>query len=623
MIDVLLVRELARSGRSRWVHYSRWGYAAWLVLVLYLQHAKYYADYLVRSPAGTFPAAATTDFAHRLVDFLVFQQTMVVLLAGPTFAAGAVTDEKVRGTLELLFLAHLTPGSIILGKLLARVAQGFLWSLAAWPVIAFAGFPGGVTPVFFGALAWITLLMLMGTCAVSLLASVWSRNTRDAVVVVYTVIAVMIGIVVLAQSAGPRWRPLAAFDPNFVLDTARDAPDYAELGQRLGLATMMWGGVTIASTAIAAWRLRPAYIKQMVKRRSRFLQAISMRPPMSNRPLQWKEQYSTRVPRWLGMVITGSLAVAATIAELVTLPSLSMVEQTMLNSHWLLVFLVSLAAGIRASGAVITERDRQTWDCLVCTPYDFRRIVGDKISGICLSVWPYYFAALIPSLAVVSLAGIDQVLAAMPTPNAVKAQGLWSLMGTYGPMVGWVVLGPGLILVSLIGLVFLFHLGIKLAWYPYCAAVVAMIAAANAGWLFVFVPLGVAIAGVAMHFIAGVGLWISAKATNAWISLLATVIVGYLAAVVVLGFSCPFGCLTGCIGSMLTSSMNDLLGTGNFGLDNALVWVFFACGGLLGLWWTGQLFAQWSVQYLEKTDRVPGNYIREIELDQPYAEKED
>src|SRR5207244_3869105 len=166
MIGVLFVRELSRAGRGRLTHYARCVYAGWLILVLYFFHAAYYTDYLFLSPAGKFPAGATADFAHRLVDFLVFQQTMVVLLAGPSFAAGAVTDEKVRGTLEPLFLAHLTPAGIILGKLLARVAQGSLWSLAAWPVIAFAGFPGGVTPIFFICLAVITVLMLTGASAV-------------------------------------------------------------------------------------------------------------------------------------------------------------------------------------------------------------------------------------------------------------------------------------------------------------------------------------------------------------------------------------------------------------------------------------------------------------------------
>jgi ABC-type transport system involved in multi-copper enzyme maturation permease subunit len=623
MIGVIFVRELSRAGRGRLTHYARWIYVGWLTLVLYFYHAAYYADYLFLSPVGTFPAGATADFAHRLVDFLVFQQTMVVLLTGPSFAAGAITDEKVRGTLEPLFLAHLTPMGIILGKMLARVAQGALWSLAAWPVIAFVGYPGGVTPMFFVCLAVITVFMLTGASAVSMLVSVWSRTTRDAVVIIYVLMALVMVLVLLARSASPKWEAIASLDPNYVLDAARDAPDYGVLGRRLRMTTLMWGSMTVISTAIAAWRLRPAYIKQQSRRRYRWVTAISFRPPMGDRPIVWKEQFSTRMPRWLGLVITGAISVVAMILLLVNAPATMVVSVLVARCYLGFVFLVALAAGVRASGAIVSERERRTWDCLASTPYDFQRIVADKVTGICMGIWPYYFAVVIPAAAVYSIANFDQIISAMPPATQLRSKGVFDLIAGYAPRIAWLLMGPGLTLGGFIGLAVLLHRGFRLPWYPVCAGVIALAAAANCGWIAIIVPLGVVIAAAMMTFMAGVGIWISAHAHNTWLSMLGTVLVGPFAFVVVGGASCPLGCLTLVLGFALASGTKEFLGPDGFYIFDSLWPLLLVMGMLLGLWWAGVLFAQWAAKHLEETDRVPGNDVRNIELDQPYAKAED
>ena len=45
MIGALFIRELSRAGRGRTIHYARWAYAGWLVVVLYFHHAAYWSDY--------------------------------------------------------------------------------------------------------------------------------------------------------------------------------------------------------------------------------------------------------------------------------------------------------------------------------------------------------------------------------------------------------------------------------------------------------------------------------------------------------------------------------------------------------------------------------------------------
>src|SRR5262249_39624060 len=123
--------------------------------------------------------------AAALFHALLFQQFVLLLLAGPACTAGALTDEKVRGTLPHLVTTGLTSGEVVLGKLLGRTASVGALALAALPFLCFLGVFAGAGPdllvLFLAALAG----PLLAAGAAGLLASVWCRTTRDAVLVVY------------------------------------------------------------------------------------------------------------------------------------------------------------------------------------------------------------------------------------------------------------------------------------------------------------------------------------------------------------------------------------------------------------------------------------------------------
>jgi hypothetical protein len=72
-----------------------------------------------------------------------------------------------------------------------------------------------------------------------------------------------------------------------------------------------------------------------------------------------------------------------------------------------LVVLVvaALVVGVRASGSVTGERERQTWEGLLLTPLESRQLIRGKVWGIIDSARPYLFAYTIPALAASLLAG--------------------------------------------------------------------------------------------------------------------------------------------------------------------------------------------------------------------------
>src|SRR5262249_22159586 len=71
----------------------------------------------------------------------------LVGLAAPAATAGAICQDKARGSLALLFATDLSDAEIVLGKLAARLVQVLGMILGVAPVLAVATLFGGVAPV--------------------------------------------------------------------------------------------------------------------------------------------------------------------------------------------------------------------------------------------------------------------------------------------------------------------------------------------------------------------------------------------------------------------------------------------------------------------------------------------
>src|SRR5437870_1753126 len=122
MLGPVFNAEMLRAGRRGRAHVLRWVYAGWLCLQLFYL-SEQARNPLHCGPAPPAPAAVAPGFARHFLDLVLGQQFLLILLVTPAFVAGAITDEKTRGTLQSLLTAHVTPADIVLGKLAARCAQ--------------------------------------------------------------------------------------------------------------------------------------------------------------------------------------------------------------------------------------------------------------------------------------------------------------------------------------------------------------------------------------------------------------------------------------------------------------------------------------------------------------------
>ena len=115
----------------------------------------------------------------------------LVMLGVPAIAAGSISGERERQTLDLLLVTKMRPISIILGKWMASLLYLLLLIFATLPVFAIAFYFGNVS---IGNLALLLVFVLCTACmvgAVSVFFSCIFKRTIVSIVLMYLVIGLL------------------------------------------------------------------------------------------------------------------------------------------------------------------------------------------------------------------------------------------------------------------------------------------------------------------------------------------------------------------------------------------------------------------------------------------------
>src|SRR5205823_5409334 len=105
MVGAVLHQEMLLGGRRFSVHVMRWIYGGWLVLQVFWFWVAFQSELFNRAGPGGFPernnaASAPEVVGARFSESFVQQQIILLLLLTPALCAGAITDEKRKGTLQ-------------------------------------------------------------------------------------------------------------------------------------------------------------------------------------------------------------------------------------------------------------------------------------------------------------------------------------------------------------------------------------------------------------------------------------------------------------------------------------------------------------------------------------------
>jgi ABC-type transport system involved in multi-copper enzyme maturation permease subunit len=437
LLGPVLPYDLARAARRRRTFLLRTGYAlllfAGLVTILVLWA-------LDRRGGGVRTRDMPLFAASFFSAFMGAQLALVVLLT-PLYVGSAIAGEKDRRTLDFLLATDLTNAEIVLGKLVARVLDLALLLLAGLPILAFLQFLGGIDPQLLLAGFAATGLTLLSLAAVSVLASVLARRSRDAVVLTYVLLIGYLGLSGGAWAA-VRFVPWLAFLPSvgtwtspvtptevvgwlnagniatLVLDLGMQVSAGVSLNATLPAAlrdyAVFHGLVTVVCAGWAVVRLRAAARRQAEGEGARApaprkaagapapAPAVATRRPVGDRAMLWKEVFAEpglRLPRFarvlLWLVALGSFApalfwIAQYIDRFPFPPPRSGLGRHM--SEWALAVgtslecLLLLAVAARAAGSVSGERDRGTLDSLLASPLSDNEILFAKWAGSILGL---------------------------------------------------------------------------------------------------------------------------------------------------------------------------------------------------------------------------------------------
>lgn len=115
------------------------------------------------------------------------------MLVGPVFAAGSVTSERERETLDLLLVTTLSPWQILWGKLLSGLrVSSVLTSLLLWPLLLSCVITSAFWSDWRIMLAYLAIIALvcLTTSLVALTCSVLFRKTSVSMITAYMIIVV-------------------------------------------------------------------------------------------------------------------------------------------------------------------------------------------------------------------------------------------------------------------------------------------------------------------------------------------------------------------------------------------------------------------------------------------------
>lgn len=398
----------------RWRFFAvRLAYVLILFIAVLLEYYSYYSQAQYAGYGGV-SRSGQANFANEFFTTFAVLQMLVVLLVTPALVATTIAQERERRTLDYLLTCPLSASEIVLGKLGARLLDMFATLIAGWPILALLHFLGGIEFSAIVRTSGLALLVLLFTGGVSLLISVWSPRSRDAILRVYLLELLLLCVPPFYSSFLLGWHVpivgeicdvLAALNPlfgQFEIIISRAPWDGA--WQELIWFVSAYLGGAIVCTALAAASLRRAYrTTVLVGTRPPRWRLPRLKLPLGDAPMFWKECFSNSATArlgWLGRIVVALLLLAfggGSLAMLIFALSVPYGKEVLASYCWtmgtLLASLALLYIGGRAAVSIASERDRDTWISLLTTDLNEREILAAKALGSAYSArWLVFLA---------------------------------------------------------------------------------------------------------------------------------------------------------------------------------------------------------------------------------------
>jgi ABC-type transport system involved in multi-copper enzyme maturation permease subunit len=358
---------------------------------------------------------AQAEIGRAYFQTLVFIELVMVMLAAPAAAAGAICLDKARGTLLHVLVTDLSDAEVVLGKLAARLVPVLGLVTCSGPVLSLGLLLGGIDPVALtGSFLVIVSVTVLG-CTPALTISVWGKKTHEVLLATYVVWAIWVVVIpalflVNGITTLPGW--LLKTNPVGLTVAAHNPSTPSSLGvgdQLLFLAAALL--ISAALLALAVARLRPAIIHQW----GRTEQSSSGRvrrgygrwrrfgPTLDGNPVLWREWHRHRPSRWAriiwGLYIALAVGFSAVAVYMASQGGRQIDPASVISGFVASIGLLLLS--VSAATSLAEERAMGSLDVLLATPLPTSSIVWGKWWGTYRTV---PLLAILPLMVAVVLA---------------------------------------------------------------------------------------------------------------------------------------------------------------------------------------------------------------------------
>ncbi|MBG9798947.1 ABC transporter permease [Brevibacillus laterosporus] len=165
------LRERFRSKRSIWILFS-YSMVFGAVLLGYLTIMEKTNTFFLGEGDDLFLAMSALHYA--LICFIA-----------PALAAGTISGERERQTLNILLTTQLSPRRIILSKLVTSLSFMFLLIMASLPLYSFVFLYGGVSPSQIFSIILFFAINILFFGSLGIFCSTWVKRTGVSTIIAY------------------------------------------------------------------------------------------------------------------------------------------------------------------------------------------------------------------------------------------------------------------------------------------------------------------------------------------------------------------------------------------------------------------------------------------------------
>ena len=134
----------------------------------------------------------------QIFKIVIFLIAILIIFVVPSFISGVISDERQRGTLEILLTTKMTARSIVFGKFLSLFASIMLILISQLPIMAILFLYGGITVLDIIKLVVNFVVFIVLMISMGIFCSSVARKTSVATALLYSgVLGIFVGTLVL------------------------------------------------------------------------------------------------------------------------------------------------------------------------------------------------------------------------------------------------------------------------------------------------------------------------------------------------------------------------------------------------------------------------------------------